>query len=524
MPSWQSIAIILSILAILPIWIIDVAPLSDWPFHLAVSREAFLLLTNQVQSDFYRVDFSFLGYSLPHAILIFLQYFTDIFTAGKIFLSLLFLMSIFCWYWAFEFLDSSKKGYFLLGLVANQSAYYFLGMVSFLFAVHIGILWLAVSFTKKLPLNQKYILFLSLAILVYLSHGYVFFLLSVPIFAWLFYDAVINKQKSAAVLVIFNVVLLLFAGANTFSNNSLGRDLTYSVKINSCNLEQSVLFEHSLFDQKKNFTLEFFFGVYSNTFSILPIGYFIPLLSNPIALLSILTLFILLILKLSSLISSEKFIFHPPAISGLAINKNYALTSAYFYAHFLFIPFSAASIYFFNERSIPFLTAFAALSFKNENWDKIILNSLLAIVVVSLIFQALSFYSNISEQEKIIYSIKEIASKIPNDSAVMIFSSDWNSRIYTPLSPVQKNPQYHALLLIYNPNIYVSNMFLFQDTFILRSNFKIFDEFRVWYSSNKELDDAVYNKCYSPIPAEFDYYISRNMALVENKNITDTLR
>ncbi|MFH0927730.1 MAG: hypothetical protein V1822_04075, partial [Candidatus Micrarchaeota archaeon] len=387
-----------------------------------------------------------------------------------------------------------------------------------LFAAHIAILWVAVAFTKKLAYKYRLAAFTILAILVYLSHGYLFFFLALPLLAFFFYDAFSHKNKESAVLAIVQIALLLAAAANTASNSSLPRDLTYSMGINACAMQDSILLKHKDYEQKWNVPYEFLGGIYSKFFSIVPIGYFIPLLSNPAAIIAILICLIALILKLASAFASEKLDIPNLRLPQINFNKKYLALTAYSYAHFLFVPFSAASIYFLNERSIPFITAFAALSFSHKKLDSLIPKILTAIVVASLIFQAAAFYMNIPAQQKIIDKAKIMAQELPQNSTVMIFSAEWNSRVYTPLLPVQANPEYNALLLIYNPYIYESNMFLFQDTFLLRSNFPIFDEFRIWYSSDKPLDDLIYKDCYAPIPKEFDYYIDRNMTLMKNPN------
>ena len=512
--------LLLSLLTIIPIWIIPIAPIVDWPTHLAISGKIFTLLTDVSAQNFHYLDFSFLGYSLTHLLIVAFQYLFNLELSGQIVLSLIFLSSGLCWWYFFKKMDSDKQWFAIFGLFLNFSTYAYNGMVHYILAVNLGLIFLAFSIDAIKNNKRNLLAIFIFGALTYMALAYSFILCITILAVVFFYHKVWKNEKidQPSLFIIF--ILILFSLINIFSNPVIERDIAYEKSIEVC---VSKTITKDTYSRDGFFSQLLFHFLTSNLF---PTSIFSSVF--PLRLLEYLAVFIFfglmikgLDIQLKTSKSFKSYILqHLPKIK-IKINKLYFAIFLILMIHFFILPHCVNKLCHLNTRSIPFALAFIPLAFSVSLKNKIpILNIAIALIIINSIFMGAVFFSQIDNQENTLNSLKTIANTIPSNSTVLIIPSKETSVFYFgKVEPLYSNLNYHALLAFYAPNSYISGLYTLQDTYILRSKFVIYDEM-VHFGPNpiqiNQFTGKNISSCYYPIPKEFDYYIHEGYVL--NKN------
>ncbi len=503
-------------------WILPVAPLSDWPAHLAIARESFLLSTGAAQNAYYYVDFSFLGYSLVHLFMMFLQYFTSWQTAGQITLTLLFLITPFCWWAFFRILDKSKEWWLVFGFLINYSIFFYYGMINYVFAIHVGLVWIAIGIDAVLRGKRRLVPFLVLGAITFLLHAYVLILLSIALLAVFFYEWAYRGHKSEMLTALATVAILSVAVISAIFNPTTVRDQSYFNGVRACAL---ALFEKnspSIYDPK-TFIGEIVVSVNNFATQENPL-YFL----SPVGLFPTIIFFIILISIGFALVSFVNFVQTGRPISKLLGNFSQLIVNIkfepiflaialIFLIHFIILPSCPARICSMREKSLPLFFAFLLLSIKiPANIIKPAAIAISIIILFSIAMQELSFNQYAYVQKGILERLQASAGLLPDGATVFAIPAEWNTFDKTDfLYPPYRNPHYQELLPIYKPTAYVSGLFLYQETFILRTKFPIFDSMVEFGPDSLNMKTNV-SSCYSSPPKQFDYILDENIGIKEN--------
>jgi len=521
---------ILAVLAAVPMWILPVAPLADWPVHLGISREIFLLWTGQISSQFYHIDSSFLGYASLHGALTGLQFIFPIEIAGKLVLTALFVLSAACWWFFFDRLDPKKTEWCAFGILANYTSFLYYGTISYLFALHFGLVWLALGIEAVRENRPNILPFLLVGLLVYLTHGQVFFLLTAALLLIIGYQRFWKGKPVGEMVWIPLILLTAFATINMITNPVMTRDYSQMYQVGLCAEQQVVDATKQQFTITNYFFTQFTTGVYHklstlNLFSIF--GTIFPM--GLIAVIAVL----LLIQKIAALVMESlrtgKTIPQLEEIREkyISFDRFYLGVAAFFLLCFLTTPLDIYLMTGFADRSILFFFAFLLISIKIEPKHQMIKDivfvTMVALILANIVYQAVIFTQYAPEQARILEKIKTISKEIPDDSALFIIPANWSE---FSLPNKHLSAHYNGLLLVENPKAYVPGLFLYQDTFILRSDSRSFDDFVTWGPSQDNYDPKEFGtlnitKCYSVIPDQYSYYIDPNLELRKNPSGTN---
>ncbi|PIT84709.1 hypothetical protein COU37_02180 [Candidatus Micrarchaeota archaeon CG10_big_fil_rev_8_21_14_0_10_45_29] len=515
-----SLLLLASLLSIIPIWIIPIAPLSDWSAHLAISSQINYLMQGG-SSQFFYIDYSFLGYSFVHLLISSLTYFFPLEISGKITLSLLYILSPICWYKFFSSTDPSKKYLATFGFLMSYSSFFYYGNINFLFSLGFSLLFLSYGLKIFEKQKQNLSLFILFGFLAYLSHFYVFLLASFIIAFLAIYKKFWLGEKIYLGLggAIF-VQMAVLAFLDVLTNNYIPRDSSYSDSLYVCSIEKYTQFSGSTFNVS-GFFPKLIGSLLTTAAHYNPLGMFNTVFPFPNIILALIflglpaSLFILLKhfkegkpvrfywQRAESFLKSN---FHPaylPLITLLAI-------------HFLLIPNCLTFICHIGDRALPFMYAFIFLSIKKDS--KLILPlSILFLILfaLNLPYQAFIFSDSGALQAGIIEKTAQYAKELPENSTLFVIPSNYTSVYSGKSSAPLPNPYYQSLALYYNPKIYIAGIFGFQDTFIMRSREPLFDDM-AHFGPIPGQDIGNVSECYEKIPKEFNYYISQNMSLVKN--------
>ena len=527
---WRDIRVqvlLVAILTSIPLWLIPVAPLSDWPVHIAISREAYLLLTHQISNAYYSVNLYFLGSSAVHLLMLGLQFFVSWEIAAKLALTLLFFTAPVCWWLAFKMLDPAKEKWFVFGTLANYSLFFYWGAVNFLFATSLAFVWIALGIRAFRHKEENVQLFLLLGALVYLCHGYVFFMSAgLLLFVYLYHKIWHHDNPPSFTLAAVSLLACL-ALLNTLTNPTLPRDQSYYTEVNICAYADAAHTVDPEFKINQHFAVNYLAELLNRV-----------QIFNPFIYLQ--TVFPLVYVAImAALLAAGWFFFRsvdsnaggeplagrvlPLLKSQLVFDRFYALLFALLLLHFFILPAFVPRLSGFGDRSLLLAAGFFLLSYqKKENFGRIQQLAVL-LVAANVLYQAVSFSSYAPQQASVLSALENVSRQLPAGATVLVLPSNWSypSIPYGPL-----NAYYHGLVLVYNPRVYVSGMFLYQETFILRSNFTTLDDFVLWgpkpqeYREEYPKSDINITHCYWPMPGAFDYYLDDRMVLHPNQVAT----
>lgn len=515
LPLWG--AAILCILTLLPIWLVSPAPLTDWPTHLAIAREAYVLLQGQ-SSVYYHLDFSFLGYSLVHLMLIALQNVFDIWTSGQIVLSLVVLLAPICWWLFFRTLDPAKESWFVIGCLMNYSIFFYQGNINFLFAVSFGLLYLAFGIDSFLNGRRRLAAFAIVGILTYLSHAYAFLLLSALLAGIFFYRRFWEEKPADWKTALILLILFSAAFVNLITISVLKRDNSYYNQVQVCALNVQLTSVPS--------NREFNQALLMPTILSEVLNRDIPLLylfrsvwgvSLIIATVILLAMSLIVTAGIRHLLHGESIRQHIgrvlPEIK-ISFNLLFLAIAFILIMHYWFLPDCPTFICGIPMRSVPFVFAFLALAIHSDSLIKPVFILILILVLFNALFQANAFWQFAPAQNAILSRLQDISAHLPSNAAVFTPPASWNTPDFEGFPPYA-NPHYHSLLLLNQSSAYVSGMFLLQETFVLRSSFPLFDEM-VNYGpfSTKEAPGVA--ACYAHPPSLYQWSIDANMTLVKN--------
>ncbi len=518
---------LLILLSLIPVWLVPVAPLSDWPTHLAISSEMHYLLAGHT-SSFYHLDFTFLGYSSVHFALTLLQ---DIFSmeqAGQIILSLYILLNAACWWYFFRTLAPDRPYLFLFGLLMPFSTFFYSGNLNFLFAVAFGLVMLADGLSAIEGKRYSLPLFILSALLVYLSHGLVFFMLAglLGLYAAGWHAGLGRKSDLLPTAIL--VVLSAFFLFNTISNPLLLRDYAYYSKVNICSADAIAPRQVSYSLPDRQFTQ--FFGKFMLRLGT-PLFFLYSVFGAQ--LLAILCILLALGLLLwtstqfmeqrQSILHSANVIFGP--IQG-AVDYRYLFCAIYFLAIFYLVPSCLSFVCQLNERGTPFFLAFALLAFGIQKPRIAFFWPLLLIIFVNVLFQASLFSNEAGVQQSTFANLRGMAGGLSAGQSVFIIPNRLSTSYSTWAQPPYPNLNYPALLVHYAPGIYVSGLYTSHDFYLLRSNMTTFDEFvhfgpnpylfEKQTPTNKEQTPIDIWDCYSPPPPGYTWILGQNLTLTMN--------
>ncbi len=520
--------LILAILCLIPIWVIEWAPLTDWPIHLADSKLAYGIISNQLQSPFYHVQFDVLSYSLVHLLLVGLQYLVSLSLAGKLVLSLLTILSPACWWYFLHTLQPKKERFFVLGFLTNFTIFFYAGNIDYLFAVDFGLVFIAIGLQLLLSKKGSWPLFLLSGALTYVSHGYVFLLLCGALGAAWFYQCV-YRGKPAGRLAFAGLAGLLLLGAfgilgpDLFPSSGASKDQSYSLNVSSC-LDALHMQAYAHYQS-------------AQIHARLASGVLVDVLFNKawvpdIFLRSVFPYPNLRIMALLVIVSLALYLFgrwlfereplsktiprHLPPVKVGA--RFYLGLSMLFFLHYLLVPSVVPPNFPANldYRSLIFAFAFLLLAI-DLPWPHRLEQLVILLVLVNVIFQSSLFYSHSSQQQAVLSKLQVIASRIPANQSVFVVPAIWDAYNGSVHYPLYGNPHYHAFLSIDKPSLYVSGLFLDQNSYILRSRFPLYDEITFMLPVDS-LNQTARN-CYPPAPSIYDWVVDENMTLHPNSKV-----
>ncbi|MDE1798031.1 MAG: hypothetical protein KGH63_01335, partial [Candidatus Micrarchaeota archaeon] len=449
--------VLLTLAAILPIWIIPVAPLVDWPTHLAISREMYLLFQGLPQAYYY-LDFRFLGYSLSNLLLVGLQYFFSLTVSGQILLSLLFPLAAVCWYAFFRLLAPEKRDWFALGLLFNYTLFFYNGMIGFVLGVHLGLLFVALGLDAILHQRRRLALFIMAGALTYLAHIYVFFFMVVLLGLAYLHRTYLSGQKAEVWTGLCLILMFAVAAVATFTLPLSSTDQTYFSQLQVCANQAQLSIQ--LPYNPRHFVSELLAGLIN------------PLLNWPGPLISVFPLpnlllgvvFLLAAWVVFKMLEASRTdqpflkVIRLPHLS-LPLDPFFTALALLALAHYLFMPFCAANFCQVNQRSFAFVFAFAALAVRPQSGWKWLPYAIAGLVVLNILFMGFVFWQAAPLQSQILSALPALAAQIPDNSTVFVTPSNWTSLYsFRSIYPPYPNVYYQALLLAQKPSLYVSGL------------------------------------------------------------------
>ncbi len=503
-----SIAVVLTFLVALPIWLIPIAPLPDWVTHLALSHEAYLIYTGQITHQYYFLDFSFLGYSFMYLLLMALQFFVSWELAGKIVLTLLVFSTPICWHYFFKKLDPEKEPLFIVGFLLCIYIWFFYGgMISFLFSIDFGLVFMAIGMTgRNKPLDI--VKFFLIGLLTFMANVYGFFLCAVVIFISQFYRLYVEKKRLGETMLLPCIILTILLLLNSLSYTNPARDIGFYKDILKCTGPYQIDLIKNNISSPMMSTLVISFLNPAGVLSLFRTIYLSKELY--VALFLLIIGFFVFMLKKTLLEEKAPDIFaYLPIVkfNGLYLALAMILFLHYFIIQDYQIMQTSATL---SSRSIPFMFAFLFLAVQCKKMIHPLFYLITIIVIINAFFMASQFMAHAPVQSGILSKTYQLAHEIPNGSAVYVIPASWNSA-NTSVVGVFVNPYYHSTLLLYNPSLYVSNEFFNPPPSMLHSSFPLFDEFKF----DPRLNESAFS-CYNRTPKIFGWIINQNMTLRKN--------
>ncbi len=515
-PVPLGLLVIVGLLSVIPLWLIPVAPLTDWPTHLAVSSIIHHLEANPLASQFYHLDFSFLGYSLIHLLLAFLQSSVSYQTAGQIVLSLAYVISPLGWWGFFRLMDPSKQSWAALGLVFNYSTFFYFGNINFLISIPFGLLFLACGLRAALQKSEHPVLFVAVGILTYLSHAYVFFLLAALLAGVFFYRRACLGHPAGRWTMPLLACLLILAVLNSALNPTVVRSQAYSSDVSFC--ASKAVADQSEYNPK-SFIGEWLSGplrvmrVIEPFYSVWPMP---NLLLMAVLFLSAFALYLMRGFLVSGQPILHSLSLYLPKVE-VGWNAFYLVLAALLYAHLFLVPDCTAWLCDLALRSIPFCIAMLLLAVRAPKLVAPLSWFMLLLVVGNIVFQAAIFAQAAPVQASILQNMHVMASSLPANATLFVVPGYWTTLYNSSLAPPYRNLYYQALLVDERPDIYVAGLYSSQQTFVLRSNFPLFDDM-VHFGPHPYLLKAHPYECYHWPPSDYQFVIDENMTLIKNPN------
>lgn len=508
----------LVLLSIIPLWILPIAPLADWPIHLAISNQAYLQLNGHT-NDFFHLDFTFISYSFTHLLLVALQYLFSLEISGKIVLSLLYLFAPACWHQFFSLLAPEKKSYFIIGSLMNYSLFFYFGTINYLFACHFGLLLIAYGLNTLKSKNNHAIEILILCILTTLSHGFMMLFCSSLLFLAYYKQRIWDAKDTSFIPIAIASLFSLLIIYSSLSNTTLDRDSSYLLEVSSCLQKEQINSQGGILNMGSYLPKTLLSKIYYDFGSINPVFFFESIFPLKYIVWTLPFLFIgfLISASASSFLKksplSKKF---PVSHFMPSFNRIYLMLFILMLILFLLVPNYLGLISGFGDRSLIFAIAFLALAIESKSLQHYLPKILAILLALNILYQAAVFSNHYQEQQKILSQLKEVSEKIPKGSTIFIKPTELSSESL----PKRISAYYHSFLLVYNPDIYVSGLFLYQDTFILRTSFDQYSDFALWgpkpYEFDEKIDKIDIHHCYDDIPEVYDYYTDEDLNLHKN--------
>lgn len=521
-PVPLGLLIVVGLLSVIPLWLIPVAPLTDWPTHLAISSLIHNLEVNPLANHFYYLDFSFLGYSLVHLLLAFLQSFVSYQTAGQIVLSLVYVLSPLGWWGFFRLMDPSKQSWAVFGLVFNYSTFFYFGNINFLISIPFGLVFLACGLRAVFQKREHPILFVITGVITYLFHAYVFILLAVLLGGVYFYRRMVLGHPAGRWMIPLLACLLILAILNLATNPTVPVDQTYFSNLSFC--ANKAISDQSEYNPK-SFISEWLSG------SMRALRFIEPLYSvwpvPNILLMALLSLSVFAVYLLHDFMASGRPI--PQSLSvylpkiEIGWDKFYLVLAAILYLHLLMVPDCAAWLCNLGQRSIPFCFALVLLAIRAPKLVAPFSWLMLLMVVINIFFQISVFAHAAPMQASILQSMHVMASALPPNATLFVVPSYWTSLYNYSFAPPYSNLYYQSLLVDERPDIYIAGLYSPQQTFILRSHFPIFDDM-VHFGPHPYLLKVHPYECYRWPPSEYQFVIDENMTLMRNPNAVQSAK
>jgi hypothetical protein len=173
---WAVLAIALTALSLLPIWLVKFPPLQDYPYHLLRAH----IIANYSNPSFnYNETFTLSFFPVPYILvdylLLMFNWLFSIQIAGKILLSMYVVLLPWSTFYLIRSVDKSKTvlGFFSFLLIYNW--YFSMGFINFVFSIPfflfaVGYWWRV----KDRPTWKSQLLLSGLILCVYLSHLYAY--------------------------------------------------------------------------------------------------------------------------------------------------------------------------------------------------------------------------------------------------------------------------------------------------------------------------------------------------------------
>lgn len=510
---------LLSLLCAVPVWLIPIAPLSDWPVHLAIANEA-SLIGNGMQHQFYFVDYSFAGYTSLQWLLMFLLQFVGIELAGKIALTLLFIITPFCWQLFFKVMSPEKEQWLFFGMLLNYSVFFYFGMINFLFAVHLSVVFIAL-FVMWVRQNSFFIAAATIALggLVFFTHVYQFLLAAFACgayFLWVLRDS----RKPASFMPAIAIFLMVsYASFTILTNDVAMLNQEFYKQSASCTALKYISSQPDQFNPK-GFLNEGLSYAERALPSLNPAYIFASVFPSGILLLLVVLAAIGLAANFAFIPKKNRMeIMSKITMVGKSIGVDwvYLSLSVLFILHFVILPDCPARICMMNSKSLPLAFAFLLVGIKlpQKTVEFISLIALL-FVLLNVAYQSYAFVSHVPAQAAILQKLDAAAEKLPTGAAVFVEPAAWNTfRPNDLFFPPFKNPHYHAYLLLKRPDIYVSALFLHQNTFILRSSLGVYDDMATLLPSPSSLNYDI-SGCFADPPKKYGWIIGQDMQAAQN--------
>ncbi len=332
------------------VWTCDALPLTDFPNHIA----RISILKAYGASAFYRkyffVDY-FNGY-LPIPDIVF-----DLFTvkllpfmsaeaAGRLFLSLYVLLSILSVLLLAEETGADREIVLLGFLPALYGLFFNMALLNFIFSIPFFVLSLVIFMRYEKTGRLLYgSILVALAVMVYLSHLFSFFMLAVTLLSYAAMSRVKRKRILLVIALVCTTVVLAYLSGNVFSFRNYPNGLDYKLHL-------------------------------------LPLYFF----SYPVNYLDYGTGMIILALFIVGLLWYA-------AVSPV-VNRKLALLGIFFFLLYLALPFSGVSGTLIDARALPFVLLMLLVSFGRSRQASRAVPVMLFIIVLSIkAYGSFSYYS-----------------------------------------------------------------------------------------------------------------------------------
>lgn len=162
-----------------------------------------------------------------------------------------------------------------------------------------------------------------------------------------------------------------------------------------------------------------------------------------------------------------------------------------------------------NTRLIPFAFAFLALGIRHGALERHLWVLLATVLLGNIIFQAFIFLEDAPAQASFLTKLETIAGMLPENATVFVVPGTWTTS--SDFNTLPFGSHYHALLLTYRPDMYVSGLFMAQNNLVIRSDFSYYDEMTNFGPFNP-------TSCYASPPCEYGWVMDGVERLRPNLN------